>query len=77
MLYFSLSVLVLSLLLFYPVTKLVWVLSVRRLQRLSSEPLSEQAIQGQRSKARFIAALLAFVFSLLFNLQLLGLPQHG
>ena len=75
--YFSASVLILTLLLLYPVSKLVWVLSVRRLQRLSDEPLSEQAIQGQRSKARLLAILLAFVFSLLFNMQLLGLPQHG
>ena len=77
MLYFSLSVTVLALLLFFPVSKLVWVLSVRRLQRKLNTPLQDTDAQGQLARARFIAIIVSLVFSFLFNLNLLGWPAHG
>ncbi len=76
MFYFLVSVLVLALLLFFPMSRLIWVLSVRRLQRKTGNTLTSEEIQGQRSRARFVAILVSLIFSLLFNIQLLGLPSH-
>jgi hypothetical protein len=67
--YFIGSMLILAVLLFFPASKLVWVLSVRRLQRKENRPLSEREILGQLNRARIIAAVLVVVFSFLFNLS--------
>jgi hypothetical protein len=75
-LYFYLSVAVLAVLLFFPSSKLIWVLSVRRAQRKLGRELSAQEIKGQRSRARFIAVLLVTLFSWFFNLQLQS-ALHG
>ena len=75
MFYFIASVIVLAVLLFFPVSKLVWVLSVRRLQRKLKRELSQQEIDGQLNRARFIAVLLSLAFSFLFNASLVGLPS--
>ena len=77
MAYFVISVLVLAALLFFPVSKLIWVVSVRRLQRKLVRELDETELQGQAKRARFIAGLLCLPFSYLFNLSLLGMPGHG
>lgn len=74
MVYFTVSVLILAVLLFFPVSKLIWVFSVRRLERRTGQSLSEAQIEGQASRARFLAVLISGVFSFLFNLQLLGWP---
>ena len=76
-LWFLISVAVLAVLLFFPVSKLIWVLSVRRLQRRSGRELSEVELEGQRRRARVIAAFVALIFSFLFNANLLGLPGNG
>ncbi len=76
-LWFLTSVVVLTALLFFPVSKLIWVLSVRRLQRRSGRELSEVELEGQLRRARVIAALVSVIFSFLFNANLLGLPGHG
>ncbi len=77
MLYFIVSVLILTALLFLPVSKLIWVLSVRRLQRKLQRELAAEELDGQLARARFLALLLSLIFSFLFNVQLLGLPGHG
>jgi len=69
--YFWLSVLVLAALLVWPAGKLIWVLSVRRLQRRQRRELSTEEVEGQRGRAYFIAVLVCFIFSLLFNYSLL------
>ena len=69
---FPLAVLVLAALLFYPVSKLVWVLSVRRMERKLKRKLDEHELDGQKQRAWIIAALLVLPFSYLFNLQLAG-----
>ena len=74
--YFLLSFVVLALLLFFPVSKMIWVLSVRRLQNKTGSELSTAEIEGQRRRARVIALFLVLLFSYLFNLQLLG-SAHG
>ena len=68
--FFYIGVLVLALMLFFPVSKIVWVLSVRRAQRKQGKTLSSEESNGQLARARFIAVLLVSVFSWLFNLQL-------
>ncbi|MCB1868315.1 MAG: hypothetical protein KDI43_07235 [Gammaproteobacteria bacterium] len=67
---FYIAVFVLALLLFFPVTKVIWVLSVRRTERRLGKKLSGEEANGQLARARFIALLLVSVFSWLFNLQL-------
>jgi hypothetical protein len=67
----------LALLLFFPVSKLIWVLSVRRLQRRTGRELSPEELQGQLKRARIIAALVVVVFSFLFNANLMGIPRDG
>ena len=59
--------------LFYPVYRLIFVLSVRRLQRKLERELDDHEIRGQRNRARVLATLLVLVFSFLFNVQSVGL----
>lgn len=77
MLYFLVSVLVLAALLFFPVSKLIWVFSVRRLQRKLNRELTQTEITGQMNRARFISIFVSLLFSYLFNISLIGLPTHG
>ncbi len=76
-LWFLISVMVLAALLFIPVSKLVWVLSVRRLQRRNGRELSEVELEGQLRRARVIAVFVTLIFSFLFNANMLGLPGNG
>ncbi|MGD8710595.1 MAG: hypothetical protein PVF40_09415 [Ectothiorhodospiraceae bacterium] len=77
MLYFWFSVILLAALLLVPTTRLIWVLSVRRLQRKLGRELTDEETAQQRTRARFIAIILSAAFSLLFNINLLGFPGHG
>lgn len=77
MLYFLVSVFILALLLFFPITKLIWVISVRRLQRKLKRELNEPELAGQMTRARFISIFVSLLFSYLFNLNLIGLPTNG
>jgi len=70
--YFYTSVALLSLLLYFPVSKIIWVLSVRRLQRKLGRELATEEIAGQKGRARFVAVLLVVAFSFLFNWHLFG-----
>ncbi len=74
-LYFYFSVALLALLLFFPVNKLIWVMSVRRLQKKQEHELTMEEMDGQKTRSRFIAILLVIIFSWFFNLQLLGTPN--
>ncbi len=69
-LYFYLSVLVLSAALYIPVNKLIWVLSVRRIEKKSKSKLNEYQRNLQKNRSRFISILLVFIFSYLFNMQI-------
>ena len=75
--YFFLSVLVLAALLFFPISKLIWVFSVRRLQRKLNRELNQTEIAGQMTRARFISIFVSLLFSFLFNLNMFGIPTHG
>nr|VFK36679.1 MAG: hypothetical protein BECKSD772F_GA0070984_100417 [Candidatus Kentron sp. SD]VFK40206.1 MAG: hypothetical protein BECKSD772E_GA0070983_100517 [Candidatus Kentron sp. SD]VFK79092.1 MAG: hypothetical protein BECKSD772D_GA0070982_103518 [Candidatus Kentron sp. SD] len=65
------SLIVLALLLFFPVSKLMWVLSVRHLERRLGRETTEQERSGQRSRARFLAVFVVLIFSFLFNYHFL------
>ena len=71
-LYFIFSVVVLATLLFFPVSKLIWVVSVRRMQRKLGRELSDSEMDGQKGRARFITVFVVLLFSWLFNIQILG-----
>jgi len=75
--YFIASVVVLALLLSFPVTQLIWVLSVRRLQARTHRELDGQELRGQRNRARLLALVVALIFSCLFNLYLGGALGYG
>jgi hypothetical protein len=74
MLNFIVWVLILAALLFWPMSKLIWVMSVRRLQRKLARELDEQEIAGQMNRARIISAFVSLLFSVLYNLHTLGMP---
>ena len=77
MLNFILWVLLLAALLFWPMSKLIWVLSVRRLQRKLDRPLDEKEIAGQLNRARIISVFVSITFSFLYNMSTLGMPGSG
>lgn len=72
--FFTLSVVVLAALLFLPVTRIIWGLSVRRFERRRGEPLPADERRGQLIRARLLALLLVILFALMFNLVMLGVP---
>ncbi len=71
-LYHIVSILVLAALLFLPVSKIIWTLSVRRLQRRLGRELSEQETNAQLKRARVIALFLVILFSYLYQHQSSG-----
>jgi hypothetical protein len=77
MIYFVVSVLVLAILLWFPASKLIWIVSVRRLQKKLRAEIPQAQIDGQYARARFIAIFVSLLFSFLFNAQLLGIPSNG
>jgi hypothetical protein len=77
MLTFWLYVLALAALLYYPVNKLIWVFSVRRLQRKLNRELSEAELAGQLKRSRILTLLLLLPFSFLYNFNTLGFPGSG
>jgi len=77
MIVFILWVLLLTVLMFWPVSNLIWTVSVRRKQKKLQTELSEDEIRAQKQRARFISVIICFVFSILYNLSRLGVPTDG
>lgn len=67
--FYVLSVFLLSLLLYFPVNKLIYVLSVRRLEKKTSSKLTNIELKGQLTRSRVISIILVFLFSVLFNFK--------
>lgn len=65
------SVLILAALLFLPASKLIWVMSVRRLQRRLQRELNQQELDEQLRRARVISLFLVLIFSYLFHISVL------
>ena len=77
MIIFILWVLLLTVLMFWPVSNLIWTVSVRRKQKKLQTELSKDEIRAQKQRARFISVVICFVFSILYNLSRLGVPTDG
>ena len=71
LLWYVIGTLVLSTALFFPLRNLIWVLSVRRLERKTGEALSDFDRKAQLQRAGFIAALVGLAFSAAFNYAVL------
>ena len=70
--YYLISVIILALLLYYPVNKMIFVLSVRRLERRIGKQLNDNQKNGQLKRSRFISIILILCFSCLFNINILS-----
>ncbi len=68
--FYILSVIILAILLYIPVNKMIYLLSVRRLSKKSSTTLSETQLKGQLNRSRFITFIIVFIFSCLFNFKI-------
>ncbi|MDH3580318.1 MAG: hypothetical protein OEM91_06795 [Hyphomicrobiales bacterium] len=64
----------LAAMLFIPVSKLVWTMSVRRQEKKLERKLGEEEVQGQLRRARFITFFLVVIFALIFNYNMFGFP---
>ena len=71
--FYILSVIFLSVLLYFPVNKLILVLSIRRLEKKTGQLLSESEKKGQLNRSRLISIILILIFSCLFNIEFLNL----
>jgi len=71
--FYILSVIFLSILLYFPVNKLILVLSIRRLEKKTGQSLSENERTGQLNRSRLISIILILIFSCLFNIEFLNL----
>ena len=71
--YYVISVIILALLLYYPVNKMIFVLSVRRLERKIGKHLNDDQKNGQLNRSRFISIILILFFSCLFNINILSI----
>ena len=77
MLNFTFWVALLAALLFWPMSKLVFVFSVRRLQRKLERQLDRQELAGQLKRARIISVFVSVLFSYLYNLSTIGMSGGG
>jgi len=64
----------LAAMLFLPVSRLMWTVSVRRQERKLQRRLSEAETLGQLRRARFLSFFVVTAFSLLFNYNVFGIP---
>lgn len=67
----------LAVMLFFPVSKLMWTVSVRRQEKKLDRKLSDAEIAGQLRRARFLAFFVVIIFSVLFNFNVFGFPKFG
>ncbi len=68
--YFLISFLILATLLFFPVSKLIWIFSARRLQRKTKTELSKSELDNQLKRARILTIFVVLIFSYLFNISI-------
>ena len=67
--FYILNVFLLSVLLYFPVNKLIYVLSVRKLEKKASSKLTNIELKGQLIRSRFISIILVVLFAVLFNFK--------
>ena len=64
----------LAALLFIPVSRLIWALSARRLEKNLERKLDDEELAGQKRRAGVIAVGVVMIFAALFNYNLFGIP---
>ena len=64
-------VIAMGLALFYPVNRLIWLVSCRRMQKKLQKKLTESELLGQKKRSYFISIIVCLIFSMLFNYRLL------
>ena len=69
-LFYLLSVILLVILLYYPVNKLIYILSVRRYEKKTGHSLNQKELSAHQIGSRFISIILIIIFSSLFNLNI-------
>ena len=67
--FYLFSIIILSIILYYPVNKLIYVLSVRRLEKKTQNKLVAEELKGQLVRSRFITIIIVLIFSSLFNFK--------
>ena len=67
--------LALSVVLFFPVSKLIWGFSIRRLAHKLGRPLEDNELEGQRRRANFISVIVVTIFAFLFNFNVFGVAK--
>ena len=67
--FYLFSIIILSVLLYYPVNKLIYVLSVRRLEKKTQNKLVAEELKGQLVRSRLITIIIVLIFSSLFNFK--------
>lgn len=72
MVWFLLTSGLLATLLWIPASRLVWTLSVRRLERRTARQLDAMELAGQKQRAGVIAFIVVIPFAFLFNYWLLS-----
>jgi len=65
------SAIFLALVLYYPVTRLVWVMRVRRFERKNGGKSTEEDRQRQLRQARFISILIVLLFAFIYTRTLI------
>ncbi len=68
-------VILLAVMLLYPASHWIWALSVNRLQRRLERELTAEEKAGQWRRALIIGSVVCLIFSFLFNLSTVGMPQ--
>lgn len=71
---FVFYVALLAAMLAYPVSRWIWALAVRSLQRHYGRELSEAEVAEQKRRAWRLTAVICPAFSFLFNLSTVGWP---
>ncbi len=70
--YYWVSSLVFAFLLFFPTSKLIWSLRIRKAEKKLQRVTTEEERDREKKIARFISVILVVFFALLFNRNLLS-----
>ncbi|MBE8182712.1 MAG: hypothetical protein HAW61_04230 [Candidatus Portiera sp.] len=70
--YFLLTSAVLFAMLYYPVHKMIYIMSVRRMQKKLKKDLNDKEQLGQKRRAHFVTIILLVIFSAIYNSYVLS-----
>lgn len=70
--WYAVSSIILGLLLYFPVRRFIYAISINRLQRKENREATEKEKSEIRKRANLIAAVIAFTFAFLYNRVLMA-----